>query len=88
MYVCACLCVEDDAHGDGDGDDDGIQEMHVYEINEKDRGSPAYLPFSLQFDLSKPPLLPKGALGDLVPFTNKVSLTLVCAWFNLPSELT
>ena len=53
--------------------------MHVYEVNEKDRGSPAYLPFSLQFDLSKPPLLPKGALGDLVPFTNKVSLYIsVC----------
>jgi hypothetical protein len=45
--------------------------MYVYEMNERDRGSPAYLPFSLQFDLAKS-LLPKGALGDLVPFSNKV----------------
>ena len=45
--------------------------MHVYELNEKDRGSPAYLPFSFKFDFFK--FLPKGALGDLVPFTNKVT---------------
>ena len=44
--------------------------MHVYELNEKDRGSLAYQPFSFNFDFFK--LLPKGALGDLVPFTNKV----------------
>lgn len=44
--------------------------MCVYEFNEHDRNSPAYLPFSLKFDIGK--LLPSGALGDLLPFTNKV----------------
>lgn len=44
--------------------------MSIYEFNENDRNSPAYLPFSLQFDFNK--LLPSGALGDLVPFTNKL----------------
>lgn len=47
-----------------------VQEMSVYEFNEKDRSSPAYLPFSLKFDFSRG--LPAGALGDLVPFTNKL----------------
>ncbi|MCO5598037.1 hypothetical protein L7F22_052126 [Adiantum nelumboides] len=47
-----------------------LQEMFVYELNENDRNSPAYLPFSLKFDLGKG--LPAGALGDLVPFTNKL----------------
>ncbi|KAI5070173.1 hypothetical protein GOP47_0014516 [Adiantum capillus-veneris] len=47
-----------------------MQEMFVYELNEKDRNSPAYLPFSLKFDIGKG--LPSGALGDLVPFTNKL----------------
>ena len=45
--------------------------MYIYELNEKDRGSPVYLPFSFKFDFFK--FLPKGALGDLVPFTNKVT---------------
>lgn len=41
-----------------------IQELHVYEINERDRESPAYLKLS--------PKKTENALGDLVPFTNKV----------------
>ncbi|KAL5080435.1 hypothetical protein RYX36_008856 [Vicia faba] len=40
-----------------------VQELCVYEINERDRGSPAYLPFSKK-DVN--------SLGDLVPFSNKL----------------
>ncbi|XP_078151734.1 allene oxide cyclase, chloroplastic-like [Carex rostrata] len=40
-----------------------VQEMHVYELNERDRGSPAYLRLS-QKEIN--------SLGDLVPFSNKV----------------
>ncbi|MGJ2479309.1 allene oxide cyclase family protein, partial [Salmonella enterica subsp. enterica serovar Paratyphi A] len=40
-----------------------VQEMCVYEINERDRGSPAYLRLSQKSVHS---------LGDLAPFTNKV----------------
>ncbi|KAK2663055.1 hypothetical protein Ddye_001629 [Dipteronia dyeriana] len=42
---------------------DKVQELCVYEINERDRGSPAYLRLSLKF---------VNSLGDLVPFTNKL----------------
>jgi hypothetical protein len=41
-----------------------VQELHVYEINERDRESPAYLRLSAKQT--------ENALGDLVPFTNKV----------------
>ncbi|XP_006650236.1 allene oxide cyclase, chloroplastic [Oryza brachyantha] len=41
-----------------------VQEMYVYEINERDRESPAYLRLSAKQT--------ENALGDLVPFTNKV----------------
>ncbi|XP_072994517.1 allene oxide cyclase, chloroplastic-like [Typha latifolia] len=40
-----------------------VQEMYVYEINERDRASPAYLRLSQK---------EVNSLGDLVPFTNKV----------------
>ncbi|XP_073144627.1 allene oxide cyclase, chloroplastic-like [Henckelia pumila] len=40
-----------------------VQELKVYEINERDRGSPAVLRLSGK---------PVTALGDLVPFSNKV----------------
>ncbi|ESR44055.1 hypothetical protein WN944_005284 [Citrus x changshan-huyou] len=40
-----------------------VQELHVYEINERDRGSPAYLRLSQK---------PVNSLGDLVPFSNKL----------------
>ncbi|KAL2519127.1 Allene oxide cyclase 4 [Abeliophyllum distichum] len=40
-----------------------VQELYVYEINERDRGSPAYL------KLSKKEV---NSLGDLVPFSNKL----------------
>ncbi|XP_050372957.1 allene oxide cyclase, chloroplastic-like [Argentina anserina] len=40
-----------------------FQELNVYEINERDRGSPAYL------RLSKKEV---NSLGDLVPFSNKI----------------
>lgn len=40
-----------------------VQELHVYEINELDRGSPAYLRLSQK---------PVNNLGDLVPFSNKL----------------
>ncbi|CAD6211624.1 unnamed protein product [Miscanthus lutarioriparius] len=41
-----------------------VQELYVYEINERDRESPAYLRLSAKQT--------ENALGDLVPFTNKV----------------
>ncbi|EMS52587.1 Allene oxide cyclase 3, chloroplastic [Triticum urartu] len=41
-----------------------VQELHVYELNERDRESPAYLRLSAKQS--------QNALGDLVPFTNKV----------------
>ncbi|KAG8384064.1 hypothetical protein BUALT_Bualt04G0079200 [Buddleja alternifolia] len=40
-----------------------VQELNVYEINERDRGSPAYLRLSQKT---------VNSLGDLVPFSNKV----------------
>ncbi|KAF3784375.1 hypothetical protein EJ110_NYTH06691 [Nymphaea thermarum] len=40
----------------------GVQELYVYEINERERGSPAYLRLSQKN---------VNSLGDLVPFTNK-----------------
>ncbi|XP_022733740.1 allene oxide cyclase, chloroplastic-like [Durio zibethinus] len=40
-----------------------VQELYVYEINERDRGSPAYLRLSQK---------PVNSLGDLVPFSNKI----------------
>ncbi|GER42598.1 allene oxide cyclase [Striga asiatica] len=40
-----------------------VQELSVYEINERDRGSPAYLRLSQKT---------VNSLGDLVPFSNKV----------------
>lgn len=40
-----------------------IQELSVYEINERDRGSPAYLRLSQKS---------VNSLGDLVPFSNKI----------------
>ncbi|KAI3761043.1 hypothetical protein L1987_51449 [Smallanthus sonchifolius] len=39
-----------------------IHQLCVYEINERDRGSPAYLRLGQK---------PVNSLGDLVPFTNK-----------------
>ncbi|XP_051117777.1 allene oxide cyclase, chloroplastic-like [Andrographis paniculata] len=40
-----------------------VQELHLYEINERDRGSPAYLRLSQKT---------VNSLGDLVPFSNKI----------------
>lgn len=40
-----------------------VQELYVYEINERDRGSPAYLRLSQKT---------VNSLGDIVPFTNKI----------------
>ncbi|GFY86812.1 allene oxide cyclase 3 [Actinidia rufa] len=42
---------------------DKVQELCVYEINERDRGSPAYLRLSQKS---------VNSLGDLVPFSNKI----------------
>ncbi|KVG47225.1 Allene oxide cyclase [Cynara cardunculus var. scolymus] len=42
-----------------------VHELCVYEINERDRGSPAYLRLGEK---------PVNSLGDLVPFTNKISV--------------
>ncbi|KAF3788958.1 hypothetical protein EJ110_NYTH19885 [Nymphaea thermarum] len=43
-------------------ENNGVQELHVYEMNEGDRNSPAYLRLSQK---------EVNSLGDLVPFTNK-----------------
>lgn len=40
-----------------------VQELSVYEMNERDRGSPAYLRLSGKTE---------NSLGDLVPFSNKL----------------
>ncbi|KAK8537513.1 hypothetical protein V6N13_042440 [Hibiscus sabdariffa] len=40
-----------------------VQQLHVYELNERDRSSPAVLKLSQK---------PINSLGDLVPFTNKL----------------
>lgn len=40
-----------------------VQELFVYEINERDRGSPAFLKLSQKTE---------NSLGDLVPFSNKL----------------
>lgn len=40
-----------------------VQELYVYEMNELDRGSPAYLRLSQK---------PVNHLGDIVPFSNKL----------------
>lgn len=48
---------------DSKSDTTKVQELFVYEINEKDRGSPAILKLSQK---------PVSSLGDLIPFTNKV----------------
>lgn len=49
-----------------------VQEMCVYEFNERDRNSPAYLPFSLNFQFNFRKGVPNGAVGDLILFTNKI----------------
>lgn len=49
----------------------GVQELKVYEINERDRGSPVVLPFGGMKDAAGQHA---NSLGDLVPFTNKVGL--------------
>lgn len=49
-----------------------VQEMCVYEFNERDRNSPAYLPFSFNFQFNFRKGVPNGAVGDLILFTNKI----------------
>ncbi|WVZ07092.1 hypothetical protein V8G54_020438 [Vigna mungo] len=44
-------------------DSEKVQELNVYEINERDRGSPVYLRLSNKS---------VNSLGDLVPFSNKL----------------
>jgi allene oxide cyclase len=47
----------------------GVQQLCLYEINERDRGSPVVLPFGGKKDESGAPV---SSLGDMVPFSNKV----------------
>jgi hypothetical protein len=59
-----------------------VQELYVYELNERDRESPAYLRLSAKQS--------ENALGDLVPFTNKVSSSIssfACFFTRSPSIL-
>ncbi|GLU10815.1 hypothetical protein SLE2022_275960 [Rubroshorea leprosula] len=51
------------ANPSGDPRPTKVQELCVYEINERDRGSPAYLRLSQKS---------VNSLGDLVPFSNKL----------------
>lgn len=46
-----------------------VQELSVYEINERDRGSPVVLPLGAKKDAEGKHV---SGLGDFVPFTNKV----------------
>jgi len=46
-----------------------VQELRVYEINERDKGSPVFLPFGGRKDATG---AHANGLGDLVPFSNKV----------------
>jgi allene oxide cyclase len=48
----------------------GVQELKVYEINERDRGSPVFLPFGGKKDETTGQHT--NSLGDLVPFSNKL----------------
>jgi allene oxide cyclase len=50
----------------------GVQTLSVYEINERDKGSPLFLPFGGQ---KQPDGTHRNGLGDLVPFSNKVRST-------------
>lgn len=54
-----------------------VQQLSVYEINERDRGSPAYLRLSQKS---------VNSLGDLVPFSNKVSNFNPFKFFTLMSR--
>lgn len=58
-----CKSQSDDSAADASRSTGGVQELFVYEINERDRGSPAYLRLSQKN---------VNCLGDLVPFSNKV----------------
>ncbi|CAM8878113.1 unnamed protein product [Rhodiola kirilowii] len=52
-----------DSHRSSEGNNNKVQELCVYELNERDRGSPVYLSLSNK---------QAHSLGDLVPFTNKL----------------
>jgi len=54
--------------------DSEVQELRVYEINERDRDSPLILEFGKGKDASGKHI---SSLGDLVPFSNKVGWELV-----------
>jgi len=47
-----------------------VQELFVYEINERDRGSPVFLPFGGKKQPGSEAHV--NSLGDLVPFSNKI----------------
>ncbi|RRT40182.1 hypothetical protein B296_00058679, partial [Ensete ventricosum] len=55
-----------------------VQELCVYEINERDRGSPAYLRLSQK---------QVNSLGDLVPFSNKAGSSFSLYSGNLEKRL-
>lgn len=52
------------------GRDSEVQEFRVYEINERDRGSPVFLPFGGRKDATSGAHV--NGLGDLVPLSNKL----------------
>lgn len=54
----------------GSSSAEAVQELKVYEINERDKGSPVFLPFGGTKDASGARV--SNGLGDLVPFSNKV----------------
>ncbi|XP_010061864.2 LOW QUALITY PROTEIN: allene oxide cyclase, chloroplastic [Eucalyptus grandis] len=56
-------CKSQAAPAGGDSAPGKVQELCIYEINERDRGSPAILKLSQK---------PVNSLGDLVPFSNKL----------------
>ncbi|KAI4321299.1 hypothetical protein MLD38_034700 [Melastoma candidum] len=57
-FACRSQAYDESRPGGG-----RVQELYVYEMNERDRGSPAILKLSQK---------PVFSLGDLIPFTNKL----------------
>jgi len=70
VCVCVCVCVWSPVKMAHRHHDSEVQEFQVYEINEKDRGSPVFLPFGGSKDATSGAHV--NGLGDLVPLSNKL----------------
>ena len=70
--MCVCLSVSVEM-GNVGGRPTAVQELKVYKINERDKGSPVILPLGGKKDAATGEHT--SGLGDLVPFSNKVGLS-------------